>query len=125
LRHSWWFISSWCSNQKRICIPNYSHACYTPCLSLPPWLQQSSYICGGTQLMLIIMLFSSTSYYFIPLHLNILLSTLFSIILNVYSYFNVTKLGAKLRFCIFNFYIVRRKTRRQMFLNSIVASIGK
>jgi hypothetical protein len=52
-------------------VPNPSDACYMPCSSHPPWLDNLNYIWRRIHVMkLLVMKFSATSRYFVPLRLT-------------------------------------------------------
>jgi hypothetical protein len=60
-------LSFWLSHKISTCVCLLSYACSMPCPSHPLWLDQSAYIWRRLQVMeALIMLFSPTSYYFIP-----------------------------------------------------------
>jgi hypothetical protein len=70
----------------------FSHLCYMPCLSHPPWLDYSNSNCIWRRvrvMKLLIMEFPPTSCHFISLRTKIPLSTLFSNTLSLCSSLNV------------------------------------
>jgi hypothetical protein len=106
----------------------FSHACYMPCTSHPPWHDDSNYAWGGAQFVkLLIMQFSPASYHFILLRPKYSPQRLFSNILKsiLFPWWETPCLTPiqnhrqNYNFVYFIFFAFRQESRRCRVLNRV------